>query len=96
MFGAMQTTQHFIHAYDSDWHYLISRLEHVSVLAIEWFECYYMKLNQDKCHLLLSVHKYESVWANNGSCKIWESNDQKLLGVNIDRNSKFNHYILNQ
>ena len=65
------------YACDSDLHYLISRLEHDSVLAIEWFACNYMKLNQDKCHLLISGHKYESVWANIGSCKIWESNDQK-------------------
>ena len=33
------------YACDSDLHYLISRLEHDSVLAIEWFECNYMKLN---------------------------------------------------
>ena len=33
---------------------LISRLKHDSYLAIEWFESRYMKLNQDKCHLLLS------------------------------------------
>ena len=50
MFATMQTTQHY--ECDSDLHYLISRLEHDSVLAIEWFECNYMKLNQDKCHLL--------------------------------------------
>ena len=55
-----------------------------------------MKLNQDKCHLLISGHKYDSVWANIGSCKIWESNDQRLLEVNIDRNLRFNHYILKQ
>ena len=36
------------------------------------------------------------MWADIGSCKIWESNDQKLLGVNIDRNLKFKHYILKQ
>ena len=84
------------YACDSDLHYLISRLEHDSRLAIEWFECNYLKLNQDKCHLLISGHKYESVWANIVSCKIWESNDQKLLVVNIDRNLKFNHYILKQ
>ena len=55
-----------------------------------------MKLNQDKCHLLISGHKYESVRVNIGSYKIWKSNDQKHLGVNIDRNLKFNHYILKQ
>ena len=31
------------YALDSDLHYLISRLEHDSVLAIEWFECNYIK-----------------------------------------------------
>ena len=33
---------------------------------------------------------------NIGSCKISESYDQKLLGVNIDCNLKFSHYILKQ
>ena len=83
-------------ACDSDLHNLIARLEHDSVLAIEWFESNYMKLNQDKCHLLILGHKYESVWVNIGSYKISESKDQKLLGVNIDRNLKFSHYILQQ
>ena len=36
--------------------------------------------------MLILGHKYESVWANIGSWKIWESNDQKNLGVNIDIN----------
>ena len=84
------------YACDSDLHNLILRLEHDSILAIEWFECNSIKLNHDKCHLLISGQKYESVWANIGSCKIWESNDQKLLEVNIDRNLKFSHYILKQ
>ena len=84
------------YACDSDLRNLISRLEHDSVLAVEWFECNYLKLNQDKCHLLISGHKYESVWVNIGSYKIWKSNDRKLLGVNIDRNLKFSHYILKQ
>ena len=39
-------------------------------------------------------HKYESVLANTGSCKIWESNDETLLGVNINHNLEFSHYIL--
>ena len=68
---------------------LILRLEHDSVLAIEWFECNYTKLNQDKCHLLISGHECESVCANIGPCKIWENDNQKLLGVKIDRNVKF-------
>ena len=41
---------------------LIQRLEHHSMLAIEWFESNYMRLN-DKCHLLLSGYKHEVMWA---------------------------------
>ena len=48
------------YACDSDLHNLILRLEHDYVLVIEWFECNYMKLNQDKYHLLISRHKYAS------------------------------------
>ena len=56
----------------------------------------YMKLNQDKCHLLILGHKYESVLANIGSCKFWESIDQKLIIVNIDCNLNLSHYFLKQ
>ena len=64
------------YACDSDLDYLTSRLQHDPILAIEWFECNCIKLNQDKFHWLISGHKYESAGANIGSCKIWESNDQ--------------------
>ena len=52
-----------------------------------------MKLNQDKCHLLVSGHKHETVWGKIGETKIWESNKQKLLGVAIDRNLNFDEYV---
>ena len=81
----MHSTQHFIRAYDSDLHNLISILD-VTVLAIEWFKSNCMKLNQDKRHFLISGHKYETVWANIGSCSSWESNDQKFPPVNIHCN----------
>ena len=42
-------------------HSLINRLEHDSYLAIEQCENNSMKLNQDKCHLLVSGFKYENV-----------------------------------
>ena len=88
------------HACDSDFkdfiQSLIQRLEHDSMLAIEWFESNYMKLNCDKCHLLLSGYKHEVMWANIGQSQIWESKEQKLLGVIIDRDIKFDEYILTQ
>ena len=84
------------HACDMDLENLVRRLEHDSMLAIEWFESNYMKLNQDKCHFLLSGHKHEMIWANIGQTKIWESRKQKLLGIIIDRNLRFDEYVLNQ
>ena len=50
-------------------HSLINRLEHDSYLATEWFENNSIKLNQDKCHLLVSGIKYEIVWAKIGKTK---------------------------
>ena len=72
---------------------LISRLEHDRHLAIEQFQSNYMKLNQDKYHLLVSGYKHENIWARIGEVKIWESSKQKLLGVVIDRDLNFNEYV---
>ena len=68
---------------------LINRLEHDTALAVEWFENNFIKLNQDKCHLLVFERKHETVWAKMGETKIWESNKQKLLRVVINRNLNF-------
>ena len=81
------------YAYDMELNSLIKRLEHDSFLIIEWFENNNMKLNQDKCHLLVSGYKNENVRANIGNEKIWEGNKQKLLGFDIDRSLNFNEHI---
>ena len=62
-------------------------------MAIEWFVGKNMKLNQVKCHLLISIYKNENVCANIGNEKVWESNKQKFLDLNIDRNLNFNEYV---
>ena len=59
------------HACDNDLTNLIKRLEHGALLANEWFETNNMKLNKDKCHLLVSGHKYENVWVKMGVEEIW-------------------------
>ena len=55
-----------------------------------------MKLHEEKCHLLISGHKDEFLWANIGRSKIWESEKQELLGIAIDRNWRFDEYILSR
>ena len=72
---------------------LITNLEHDSKIAITWFEDNYMKLNEEKCHFIISGHKYEHTYAKFGKIKIWESDQVKLLGINIDRNLKFNIHV---
>ena len=78
---------------DKDLKTLISRLEHDSHLAIEWFESNYMKLNQGKCHLLVSGYKHENTWARIAEVKVWDSSKQTLLGVVIDKDFSFNEYV---
>ena len=84
------------HACDMDLENLVRRLEHDSMLAMQWFESNYMNLNHDKCHFLPSGHKHEMIWTNIEQTKIWESRKQKLLGIIIDRNLCFDEYVLNQ
>ena len=78
---------------DKDLKTLISTLEHDNHLAIEWFKSNCMKLNQDKCHLLVTGYKYENIWIQIGEVKIWESSKQKLLRVAMDRDLSFNEYV---
>ena len=40
-----------------------------------------MKLNTDKCHLLISESRYEHFWAQIGKDNIWEGREVKLLGI---------------
>ena len=50
-------------ACDKALNFLIKRMEHDSLLAIEWFQNNNMKLNQETCHVLLSGYKHGHIWA---------------------------------
>ena len=41
---------------------VLTQIEESSELMIAWFQNNYMKLNTDKCHLLLAEHKFEHTW----------------------------------
>ena len=74
--------------------HLIKRLEHDTKLAIEWLEeNNYMKLHEDKCHLLVAGHRYETLWANIGEARIWERKNETLPGLTIDRNLNFDDHV---
>ena len=67
--------------------------EHDTKLAIEWFENNCEKLNKVKCHLLVAGHRYETLWTNIAETRIWESKNEKLLGLTIDRNLNFDDHV---
>ena len=72
---------------------LLRNLENDTASAIDWFELNYTKLNQDKCHFLISGNTSEYLWVQVGEHKIWESLQEKLLGLNIDKNLNFNEHL---
>ena len=82
-----------LHTSDQSLQVVLDHLENDSLLAIKWFEDNYMKLNPDKCHLLVAGHKYEKVSVKVGNETILESREEKLLGIKIDNNLKFKTHI---
>ena len=42
---------------------------------------------------MITGKKYEHIWLNVGSTRIWESSTEKLLGVIIDSNLKFDIHV---
>ena len=80
--------------FDKSLENVLKSLEKNSMLATRTFENNYMKLNTDKCRLIVSGYRHEQVWANIEKDLIWESNDAKLFGVTIDRDLKFDKYVL--
>ena len=74
---------------------LLHNLESDAASAILWFENNYMKLNNSKCHLLITSRSPEIFWAKVGSQVIWESHEQKLLGITLDKRLKFDKHVLN-
>jgi ribonuclease P/MRP protein subunit RPP40 len=82
------------YACDIDLISLLRNIENDTLSAIVWFDNNYMKLNQDKCHFLIFGNTPEHLWAKVGETVIWESRQEKLLGLTIDKNLKFNEHLL--
>ena len=53
LFNSFYADDTTFHACDSNLEDLIRRLEDVSILAVEWFDSNYMKLNQDNMSLFV-------------------------------------------
>ena len=73
---------------------VIARLENDSNIVIKWFTDNFMKLNTDKCHLLiLGRNSNQQVTVNVGDSVIENTEEEKLLGVVIDKKLNFETHI---
>jgi hypothetical protein len=50
-----------------------------------------MKLNEDTCNFIVGANTNEHLWVKVGKEMIWESSEEKLFGVTIDKNLNFNY-----
>ena len=66
---------------------VITSLENAAEKLFEWFTNNYMKANHDKCHLLMSTITSISIKVKDYIIK--NSDCEKLLGVTVDANLKF-------
>ena len=71
----------------------MEKLEGAAENALCWFRNNGMKMNSDKCHLLISGHKHEVLIANIGGEQIIEANKVKLLGIEIDSDLSFTNHL---
>ena len=83
------------YACNTDLPTLLHNLESDVTSAVIWFDANYMKLNQSKCHFMIASNSPEHMWINVGEQMIWESHQEKLLGITIDKNLKFDKHVTN-
>ena len=82
-----------LHASGPSLEEVLETLEQQSSLVLEWFRSNYMKLNEDKCYMIVSGTKHEHAFIKIGQELIWESQKQSLLGVIFDKELSFKLHI---
>ena len=79
---------------DTNMEPLLNSLETDTNTLIKWFSDNYLKLNADKCHLLISNHN-KDIHINVEEEVIECSTSVKLLGVTLDNNLNFKDHVSN-
>ena len=83
-----------IYACDNNLDNVIARLENYSNIIVQWFADNFMKLNTDKCHLLILGRKSnQQITVNVGDSVIENTEEETLLGVVIDKKLNFETHI---
>ena len=69
-------------------------LENDCNVALKWFADNFMKLNADKCHLLVLGQRCDDpVTVKIGNTDVVNSSEEKLLGIHIDSKLSFDHHV---
>ena len=63
------------------------------MLQLRWFFDNSMKLNPDKCYLLIFGGKNTDMSIHIGETRVTESVEGKLLGVTLDKNLDFKSHV---
>ena len=81
---------------DTDIAKLLQNLESDVASAIDWFAANFMILNQEKCHFLISGPEtsLQQMHIAVGEEVIWESSQEKLLGVLLDKLLNFHEHVI--
>ena len=84
---------------DAMFEFCVNKIEGITFLylkqmdLIRWFQDNYLKMNEDKCHLLITNQEEESKIAHIGDEIIKNSQSNKLLGITIDNEINFNKHV---
>ena len=70
---------------------VIKSLEDTSEIFFKWFSDNLIKINADKCHLLVSTNNIVEI--KTGNFDIAKSKSEKLLGVIFDHKLSFDDHI---
>ena len=71
----------------------LEKLEEVGKVLFEWFSNNFLKANADKSHLILSTDESFSIKLDNEV--IENSNNEKLLGINLNIRLGFDTHVAN-
>ena len=56
----------------------------MQTILIKWFRDNYLKMNEDKCHILITNQEDDCISVRIGKENIANSKSEKLLGITID------------
>ena len=82
-----------IYACHTDPNTIIKNLEADGSILANWFSSNFMKLNDDKCHLMIFGNTKNVTTIKIGNAEIKESHSEKLLGITFDKKLSFKKHI---